>query len=467
MDFQRIIESVPDYGTFMTVDEMDESTRRLAEEFPDIVTVFEAGVSRQGHSLLCIKIGDGLLNALCFACPHPNEPIGAMTMEYFSRALAEEKELREELGYTWYIIKCIDPDGTRLNENWFKGPFDLYHYMRNYFRPVGTEQVEWTFPVDYKTLHFNSPLPETEALMKLIQDIKPKFMYSLHNAGFGGAYWYISEDMPEVYEGLYESARRQRVAISLGEPEAPSVIEFAPAIYRHLSAAQEYDYLEQYGGDPSVFDCGTSSGDYALMETGDCVTFLTELPYFFDPRIEDLSDSGMTRLEAVRKNVEQSRAQHADLESILGGIRSDIQPDNPFVKLVNQILRYGESGGDAKLKWAESDPSFKEPARVSHVFDNLQIATFYHGLSLGLSIRACEFELDRLSGGGAQNQTVQRLKAAKDHGLELLKSLCDRLEKEMNYSVIPIQKLVRIQLEGGLIVSKRIADKQKDAHVSL
>ena len=37
--------------------------------------------------------------------PHPNEPIGAMMLEYFTRELAENKELREKLDYTWYIVK--------------------------------------------------------------------------------------------------------------------------------------------------------------------------------------------------------------------------------------------------------------------------------------------------------------------------------------------------------------------------
>ncbi len=32
-----------------------------------------------------------------FGCPHPNEPMGAMLLEYFSRALAEDEDLRKAL----------------------------------------------------------------------------------------------------------------------------------------------------------------------------------------------------------------------------------------------------------------------------------------------------------------------------------------------------------------------------------
>ena len=45
--YERLVKSVPDYKVFLTVDEMDESTRQLATEHPDCVKVFEAGRSRR------------------------------------------------------------------------------------------------------------------------------------------------------------------------------------------------------------------------------------------------------------------------------------------------------------------------------------------------------------------------------------------------------------------------------------
>lgn len=132
---QKLIDNIPDYQQFLTVDEMDENSKRLAAEFPGIVEIFEAGKSRKGHPIYCLKIGQGSRNALMFGCPHPNEPMGAMLLEYFSRALAENEDLRKELDYTWYLIKSIDLDGTQLNEGWFKGPITLTNFTRHYFRP--------------------------------------------------------------------------------------------------------------------------------------------------------------------------------------------------------------------------------------------------------------------------------------------------------------------------------------------
>jgi hypothetical protein len=458
MNVQSIVDHVPDYKDFLTVEEMDESCRELAREFPDIVTVFEAGRSREGHPILCMKIGDGPKNALCFACPHPNEPIGAMTLEYFSRALAENDELREGLGFTWYLIKCIDPDGVRLNENWFKGPFTVYNYTKNYYRPIGYEQVEWTFPIDYKELHFHNPLPETKTLMKLIEEIRPEFMYSLHNAGFGGAYWYITHDYPELYEDLRNSSIKQGIPLNLGEPEEPFITKFSPAIFKNMTIAEAYDFIEKYSGEKPNIKNGTSSSDYAGSIT-DCVTLLTELPYFFDSRIEDMSESDMTRKEAILKSVEISQAHFARLDQILQDIRPYIQKENPFVKLVEEVIQYVRGGSEAKIKWAESNPEFEKTAKIAEVFDNLYAAKFYNGLYLGLTVRTCAHEIERLQLLEKRDEeALYKLKEAHEISEKLLEEYCNVLETELDYSFIPIQKLVRIQVESGLIVANYIRE---------
>ena len=188
----RIIERVPDYKSFFTVDELNEMSYEIAKKHSDIVETFEFGNSKEGEKIIGLKIGKGSKNALVFGLPHPNEPIGTMTIDHLTNQLVEDEEFRNSLDYTWYIIKAWDVDGARKNEGWYKGPYNLYNYARNFYRPAGFLQVDWTFPIEYKNLKFDKPIPETKAMMDLIDEIKPTFIYSLHNAGFGGAYWYIS-----------------------------------------------------------------------------------------------------------------------------------------------------------------------------------------------------------------------------------------------------------------------------------
>ncbi|MCK4693892.1 MAG: hypothetical protein KAT23_09675, partial [Anaerolineales bacterium] len=264
-DVLNILNDVPDYQVFLTVDELIASTHELANRHPKVVKVLPIGHSRQGDVIEAIKIGSGPRQALLFAMPHPNEPIGSMMLEYLSLRLAEDDGLRESLGYTWHLVKCIDPDGTRLNEGWFKGPFSIENYARHYYRPPAYQQVAWTFPIDYKTLHFHDPLPETQALMDLIEKVRPDFMYSLHNSDFGGVYYYIWEEAPQLYKPFHKLVESQGLPLHLGEPEMPYEMKFASAIYKDSSIAAEYDFLEQQiATDPAeIISGGTLSFEYA------------------------------------------------------------------------------------------------------------------------------------------------------------------------------------------------------------
>ena len=175
MILNEILDKVPNFTEFMTVKELNDSSEKLASEF-ESVELSEIGKSREGRPISYLKIGEGKKCALLFAFPHPNEPIGSLTIEFLSRYLAENPEITKELGYTWYLIKAIDPDGATLNEGWFKGEFDPIKYTRHYYRPAPHEQNEWTFPVKYKKLNFSTPPSETQGLIHLIKEIKPIFM---------------------------------------------------------------------------------------------------------------------------------------------------------------------------------------------------------------------------------------------------------------------------------------------------
>ena len=99
--FEDVINRVPDYKEFMTVDEMNSASKALAKKYPDIVEEFEFGTTRDGDKIIGLKIGKGRQNALVFGLPHPNEPIGTMMLDYFTKELAENNKLRDELNYTW------------------------------------------------------------------------------------------------------------------------------------------------------------------------------------------------------------------------------------------------------------------------------------------------------------------------------------------------------------------------------
>jgi hypothetical protein len=461
--YQKLLDAIPDYQVFPTVAEMDESSRRLAAEYPGIVSIFEIGKTREQHPLYCLKIGEGTQNALIFGLPHPNEPIGVMLMEYFTRALAEDAELRRELGYTWYVVKAWDADGARLNEQWFKGPFTVSHYIRNFYRPAGHEQVDWTFPVDYKELHFHDSIPETRAMMGLIDKIKPRFIYSLHNAGFGGVYWYMTRPLTELFERLHAIPPKYRTPMHLGEPESPACLEYAKAIYAGLGITSEYDYMEKYGSmDMKEFArtlrCGDCSASYAGQKYNS-FTLLTELPYFYDPRIEDQSPSDMSRGEAVLQKTREGLEVSAKQRAILALSRSYLSVDNHFMLAVEAFTSLSGDTAEAVKKMVASDPEYARPATVAEKFDNLLVTKFYHTLVFGLLRRANESELARMKAAGEADAEKQgALERAAARAGEALEEMLGYLEENLHYRVVPIKNLVGIQLESGLLVAEYLKE---------
>ena len=459
--YQKVVDTIPDYQVFLTPDELDESSRALAAEFPEVVEIFPIGHTREGRELLCLKVGDPESadlpegerrpTALVMGVPHPNEPIGCMLIEHLSRWLASDKELRDELGYTWYFVKAWDADSLALN-TWIKGPFTLSNYTRNFFRPASYEQVEWTFPIDYKTLHFHEPLPETEAMMALIDKVKPRFMYSLHNSGFGGVYWYQTHKTPEIWEEMRAIVEEQDLPLHLGEPEAPYAEEWAPALYKLLTTVDKYDYQEKYGkGDPAAnISAGTSSSDYALTRYGS-FEFVNEMPYFFDERIRDKSPIDRTRCDVALQGLDEREAEFSKMRELLEQVSPLIDPTDHFLRAFTEFTR-GGGMDDATRAMVRENPDFAKPATVAEAFDSLQLRKFFAGRTITLLVRACESELARMDAVGEQNAEKRAtLEQVRDTAAARRDALCEQLEQEIDYQVIPIKKLVTIQLACGLL----------------
>lgn len=453
--YEKLLADIPEYETFLTAEELDASSRKLAEEHPECVELFSIGKSRDGHDLLCLKIGSGKKTALMFGLPHPNEPIGTMMLEYLTKALAESPELRERFGYTLYVVKAWDYDGYLLNEGWVKGPYTITNYSTHFFRPVSSQQVDWTFPIDYKELHFHDVMPEAQAMMGLIEKIRPDFIYSLHNSGFGGVYWYFTKDQDhDLYEELYEAPRRQNIPIHFGEPESPALKVFYPAVFEGGGIEVEYDYMEKYGvkNIAEEIGSGTCSDEFANKLCG-AITFLTEMPYFYDARINDTSVSDMTRGEAIREKIDWERKANEKLKDALNLSMDAMDQKNPFLMAIVGSMK--ESGEEAQLKMIEEDPIYQTQATKAEKFDSVNISKFYRLLGFGMLVRANELELARVKDAEKRAKLEQGKAAAQ----KIYDELAVSLEQEMHYSVIPIRKLVTIQLECGLKVADYLLKK--------
>ena len=447
MEVEKYLSRVPDSKAFMTVEEMEASTDALVAAHPDAVKVETVGHSQEGRPIRCLTIGSGPKQALIFGCPHPNEPIGAMMLETLTKLLAEDAELRAELPYTFSIIKCVDPDGLTRNQGWLKGPFTLYNYARDFYRPASAQQVEWSFPLDYKTLHFHEPLPETQALMKIIETRKPEYLFSLHNSAFGGAYWYMNKPIPELLKILPQAALKQDIPLSLGEPEMACCRVFDKAIFEFPTMPLMYSFYEEMiHGDPAAMITGGScSVDFANEDGRQCFGIVCEMPYFLSKACMDESPAEGTRCDAVLKCYDLIDAHTAFMKPLVEELIPYLAENNAYALALKERMSMSEGNSEANRNFARTNPEYQQTVTKAQLFDNLIAMPFYTLLGVGMVKKAAE---NAAKDRPADAEKLLGIAAKAD---AYLKEQCEKIEAQADFEPAQIRRLVSVQLASALL----------------
>lgn len=452
MELQEILNQIPNYKEFMTIAELDDSSKKLTQSF-DHVELMEIGKSRGGRTIYCIKIGEGKENALLFAFPHPNEPIGCMSLEFLSQFLSKNPEFTKKTGYTWYLIKAIDIDGAILNEGWFKGEFTPIRYARNYYRPASFEQVEWSFPIIYKKLKFETPPPETQALMHLIQKLKPKFMYSLHNSGFGGVYFYLSRGIESLFNNLVNFVKREHLPLHLGEPEAPYIKKLHDGIFQMFGIQDQYDYLEAKGiENPQEFlTFGTSSYDYLRrIAREESFTLVCEIPYFYHKSIGDTTSTEFERKVLRLHSLEYKKNIFLHAKKIFRHIKKFCDKSTRMYTAVGEYIRIKRPELELEINVTKTSSMYEGKATASQAFDLNISSRYYSLLMLSMIVRLCE---EAISIHPEKEIEITKIKNNLEKWIE---QKINELLSGIKFEVIPIQKLVRVQIGSAFITLENL-----------
>ena len=426
---------MPDQREFLTLEELRESSRRLVAEFPGVARLETVGASAEGRPIELLTIGQGRTPALFLGVPHPNEPIGTLTLEFLCRLLCEDAELRARLDATVYAIKVADPDGLVLNEGWFKGAFSPLRYALDYYRPPHREQVEWSFPIEYRTLRFTTPSPETACVMRVMERVRPRFFYSLHNAGFCGVYFYVSHERPALFAALHRLVASQGLPLHRGEPEAPYLRTLAPAIYALFGVDETYEFMARtLGEDPApLIEAGTSSDDW-LRRVSDAFSLVCELPYYTAPGLEDAGPAGMSRGAAVLGGLARAEALRAECARAFGALRGRV-PEHRLTRSVADYLAKTPKRLAAERAHAQG-PDYAREATRAEALDATTCRAFSHMLYLGEVCRLAEMVGER----GLAGELRARLAA-----------IAGEVERESALRVLPLRPLVAVQAGAGLL----------------
>ncbi len=436
MDLNQILQLIPDYQEFLMLEELQQSSARLVDEFPQVARLDVIGASTDGRPIELLSIGQGKRTVLFLGAPHPNEPIGVLTLEFLSRLLCERVDLHEELDCTFLIVKASDPDGLALNESWFKGAFSPLKYALNYYRPPQDEQVEWGFPIQYKTLHFTTPPAETQAVMRIMEQHRPDFLFSLHNASFCGVYFYLSRALPALFPQLHQLVAGQGLPLHSGEPEVPYIQAWDRAIYPLFGAQEGYDFLEKnLGEDPApFFSTGTSSDDYLKKLVPQALSLICELPYFTDAALEDNALAGVSRRAAMAEGMRRTEATVGILETHFRALHDRLAQHRLFRSVAEYLRRTPKRLAAQRNSLAE--PIYAQEATHAQAFDARVCRSFHCLLYLG--------ELYRLAQEIGEAGRAQEMRA---HIAERLM----QIEAESAIEILPLKKLVAIQVGSSLL----------------
>nr|WP_239157995.1 M14 family zinc carboxypeptidase [Streptomyces sp. SID13726] len=196
---------------------MERRARTLARAAPGRLRLRQAGESRAGRPLWLLSAGHGERQILTVAGAHANEPVGGASALRLAALFARRPGLLEQLGCTWHFLLCLDPDGARLAHGWQpeEPAPSLTECHRFFYRPAFARQPE-SLPAPP-----GAPLPESAALLRLLDELRPVAQFTLHGIEFGGAFMMMTREVPGAARAFRETAAQLRVPVDLHPVDGP------------------------------------------------------------------------------------------------------------------------------------------------------------------------------------------------------------------------------------------------------
>jgi hypothetical protein len=450
---------LPSFRKFCSVAELSTLVETIRRESTQ-VDVRIAGTSAGGSPIHHVRFGSGRIKALFVGWPHPNEPIGGLTIFGLLSLLRQHNRQLLDADVEWHIVPCIDPDGAILNEGWTQQPFTIGNFMRNSYRQEPCDQVERSFPIQYKRAHFDRPIKEAQLLQALLATIRPDFFYSMHNARLGAVSFFLSSAIDErYYRQLQELAQTYRIPLlQVGSPLLGGHAQFAPGVWELFSARKYYDYLETVTDHPEegLHQAGGCSWEYLAQIKSSALTFVQELPYLQHPGSVSTKETS----QHLRHFMLRSDADNKFLITVIleewDQVKDDVDPASPFYrKILHSIVAVKDKLVEGLPSWESgtsdllANPSYSKMMTEADLF-RVCMKRFY--------VLCNSHEIVRLLKQSKQTPAVtratRRLESLYD---EALAELAEHVDFDA-FKVVEHDSLARMHLGGGLIVLNSVLE---------
>ncbi|WP_454198870.1 M14 family zinc carboxypeptidase [Nocardia sp. Marseille-Q1738] len=442
-DITELVGTIGRISAFPTVDELNGFADLLAADHPERVSITELGRSRGGDPIREVRVGSGARHILVLGNPHPNEPIGMATIRHLLGRMVTDDAAT--LGATWHFVLCVDPDGTRLNEGWFAGPHTRTGVARGFYRPPAAEQPEWCFPTVWRGRSVGVPLPETKAMMALIDRTRPALIASLHNAEFGGGFFYTSGGDAEYWSALTDRLSAAEVPIYLRGPDAPGARTLAPGVFELPLFGAMADLLAAKGLDAVAALGGGGCRDYTARY-GTAI-LVCELPLWVDERIGDGSAGDRVLGDLLDATAADYRAMAEIAADVLARVTGRLSGRSPFERSVRALV----AGLPGLAVSKQAVPERNRIATRGEIFVEQYDWTAMLRLRLGgMLLRLLDDEYRR--------DATPALAAERARFAAVFDQWCADVEQNAPGVAVPLERLVRIQSESILLAATRLRD---------
>lgn len=434
-----LVNGVPEYDRFLTVDELEASTDRQLEELPGL-RAWVCGRDSNGREMRCLEAGDAPRRVLLLGHVHPEEPVGTLLLEYLLPLFAQT-DISTRLGFRLSAIKVCDPQAVRLNEAWFSRPYDITEYTLNVYRSAYADQPIWTFPVEYKGYRFDRPLSETKGMMAAIDAAPLDLLMALHNCSFYGGYFYVSDHDGELLSELTAVRAAAGIPAHRGEPELPYMDAIGDGVYDAVTVEREYDYLERHLGAGNVdVSAGCDADEYAMRRWG-AHAMLAEVPCFTSDQVADGTPVGISRGEAKLTGIAREEEHLAWLKPRYEEAAALVREESPWQRAVAGYLADAARDIPAEKEQARTAEPFRAEATTAQRFDSL-----YNRELLALC------RLGQFGRMAAEAGHDERLAALAAEARERVSGRVAAVAAAAGIRPVPVRKRVQMQL-GALLAS--------------
>jgi hypothetical protein len=461
IDVQQVLRDVPHFETFCSVEKLHRLVRSLRED--SRFEVKDVGESVNGVPIHHVRFGSGSVKALLVAFPHCKEPICGLTVFSLMTLLQQGHRALCDADVEWHIIPCIDPDGALLNEAWTQKPVDMESYMKGFYVQALQDQVDTSFPLKHKKLTWKDPSKEASLLKGLLDQIRPDFFYTLHNAWIGGAFYFLSHDIgPHYHRALYELLKQQKFPLQTRPMWREVCTQFGPGIAETWSIQKHYDHLEKSVENPQeLLRFGGGSWDYLAQIKPGALTLVAEMGYVRHPSDESDADTGQNMRQFKLRIDADSKYLATVLLEEWDKVKSDVDVTNPLYRAIT---------GGGVLPSKDSLSEGGRPMSMQPTRDVLFNPHYDRQMKEGDRFQACmveggfwffchSYQFARLLKASPQTPAVKKAIERVERAFDAALCELQRYVDFDSFEIVDCDTLAKVQLGSGLVVLNSLLER--------